>query len=390
LFSGVGGFHIALRSLGGTCVLACDIDKACREVYEANYGIRPHDDVTKLDTADIPDFDVLCAGFPCQAFSHAGRQEGFADIRGTLFMDVVRILRDKKPRFFLLENVKNLTSHDGGNTWNVIHRHLTLAGYTTPSTPVVISPHEFGIPQHRERVYILGVRNDIAEVFPMKTFVKPEKKECSLYSVLDDTVEDSSLALTSLDIDVLNKWDEVVQYCKERNVKLPTFPIWSDAWDVPTPTDIPDWKRKFIEQNKTFYQTHQSFLESWLLQARQLPGFVGNKRKIEWQAGSFKPDDSVWTMIFQFRPSGIRMKRPTYAPALVAMAQIPVIGSLRRRMSPREIARLQSFPDTFQLAKSKNVCYKQFGNSVNVKVIQHVAIQLLYSLRTSESSLGHA
>jgi site-specific DNA-cytosine methylase len=144
LFSGVGGFHIALRSLGGTCVLACDIDKACREVYEANYGIRPHDDVTKLDTADIPDFDVLCAGFPCQAFSHAGRQEGFADIRGTLFMDVVRILRDKKPRFFLLENVKNLTSHDNGNTWNVIHRHLTMAGYTTPSTEFNQYKKKFG------------------------------------------------------------------------------------------------------------------------------------------------------------------------------------------------------------------------------------------------------
>jgi DNA (cytosine-5)-methyltransferase 1 len=371
--------------------MACDIDKACREVYETNYGIQPHDDIKTLNTDDIPDFDVLCAGFPCQAFSHAGRQEGFADIRGTLFMDVVRILSDKKPKYFLLENVKNLTSHDNGNTWKVIHGHLIDAGYTTPAMPIVLSPHQYGIPQHRERVYIMGVRNDVVEKFPLKEFTRPDKQECCLHSVLDSIAE-PSLSLIPADIDVLNMWDRVVQHCKEKHVKLPTFPIWSDTWDSDDETPLPAWKQKFTDQNKAFYRAHLPFLESWLAEARALPGFVGNKRKMEWQAGAFNETDSVWTMIFQFRPSGIRMKRPTYAPTLVAMAQIPVIGSLRRRMSPREVARLQSFPDTFQLAKSKNVCYKQFGNSVNVEVIRQVASHLLYAISgaTSDNNRGHA
>ena len=375
LFSGVGGFHTALTSLGGTCVLACDIDRACRQVYEANYGLRPHDDVTTLKTDDIPDFDVLCAGFPCQAFSHAGRQEGFEDIRGTLFMHVVRILRDKRPKYFLLENVKNLTSHDHGNTWKVIRDHLRAAGYATPDTPLVLSPHQYGIPQHRERVYIMGVRNDLPTVMP---FEKPGKHECSLHSILDPTCTDSTLALSDTDVEMLNAWDEMVGHFKAAAVKLPTFPIWTDVWDsTENLDDLPAWKRKFIEQNQGFYRTHQTFLGPWLVRARALPGFVGNKRKFEWQAGAFKNDDSVWTMIFVFRPSGVRIKRPTYAPTLVAMAQIPIIGSLRRRMSPREVARLQSFPDTFQLPDKKSVSYKQFGNSVNVEVVKRVAFHMI-------------
>ncbi len=108
LFCGIGGFHQAMTSLGGTCVLACDIDPKCRDVYEKNYGLTPLPDVTKLDTYTIPDFDVLCGGFPCQAFSHSGKQLGFEDTRGTLFRDVVRILKHKQPKHFILENVKNL------------------------------------------------------------------------------------------------------------------------------------------------------------------------------------------------------------------------------------------------------------------------------------------
>jgi DNA (cytosine-5)-methyltransferase 1 len=124
LFSGIGGFHLALKSLGATCVLACDIDEKCRDMYEKNFGIKPKEDITKLNENEIPDFDILCGGFPCQAFSHAGKQNGLEDTRGTLFRDVCRILRAKKPKYFLLENVKNLKGHDGGKTWITIHKCL--------------------------------------------------------------------------------------------------------------------------------------------------------------------------------------------------------------------------------------------------------------------------
>jgi DNA (cytosine-5)-methyltransferase 1 len=377
LFCGIGGFHQAMVSLGGQCVLACDIDKKCREVYEKNYGIKPHPDVTLLDTSTMPDFDVLCGGFPCQAFSHSGKQLGFEDTRGTLFRDVARILKDKQPKYFLLENVKNLKGHDGGKTWKVIYKAFIDVGYITYDTPIVVSPHMLGIPQHRERVLILGIRNDLAPAtLPVLPKLTPSKT-LHISSILETNDVSKEYHLSSSDCSTLDKWDELVQHFKTGNIKLPTFPMWTDYWDSKKSyvTD-PAWKQKFIKQNQEFYKEHVHFLEPWLLSARNLEAFKGAKRKFEWQCGAFQPRDSIWKLLFQFRPSGIRVKRANYSPALVAMAQIVYVGEKRRKLTPREVARLQSFPDHFELPSSNSVAYKQFGNAVNVEVIKWAATQL--------------
>jgi len=407
LFCGIGGFHQALTGLGAECVLACDIDEKCREVYKQNYGLEPKVDVTKLVSADIPEFDILCSGIPCQAFSHSGKQKGFDDTRGTLFRDVCRILREKKPKYFLLENVKNLKGHDNGNTWKTIYACLVDSGYTTYETPFVLSPHQFGIPQHRERVMILGWRNDMLPGGTLPTLPKLNPPATvNIQSILmDDKDIPAETKLSETDIQVLSLWDEVILYFKQKGVKLPGFPMWSDDWDstfdvleeleasvaedadedegdkethtVQKNYKIPAWKQKFIQQNRAFFKDNKVFLEPWLVKARGTPGFLGAKRKFEWQAGVFQNNDSIWTLLFQFRPSGIRVKRANYSPALVAMAQIVYVGEKRRKLSPREVARLQSFPDTFQLPTSAAVAYKQFGNSVNVEVIRYAAKILL-------------
>lgn len=379
LFCGIGGFHQAMAPFGGTCVLACDIDEKCREVYEKNYGIKPESDVTKLDTSVMPDFDVLCGGFPCQAFSHSGKQLGFADTRGTLFRDIARILKDKQPKYFLLENVKNLKGHDGGRTWNVIYNALIEVGYVTYETPVVLSPHMLGVPQHRERVLIMGVRKDLLKGggLPSIPSVAPSKTDISTIFEADELCVDKGTRLSTNDIGVLNKWEEFVQYFKARKIKLPTFPLWTDYWtSTEAHTDMPDWKQKFIRQNKEFFTSHNEFLGQWLASARALEEFKGARRKFEWQCGAFKEDDSVWNLLFQFRPSGIRVKRKNYSPALVALAQIVYVGEKRRKLTPREVARLQSFPDSFILPTSSVVAYKQFGNAVNVEVIKWAARHL--------------
>ena len=412
LFCGIGGFHQALTDLGATCVLACEIDEKCREVYINNYGMEPKPDVTKLLSADIPDFDILCAGFPCQAFSHAGKQSGLEDTRGTLFRDICRILREKQPKYFLLENVKNLKGHDKGNTWKTIYTCLTESGYTTYETPIVVSPHQLGVPQHRERVMIMGWRNDILPSTGLPTIPKisPPASMDIRSVLLDDADVPEGTRLSATDIGVLTAWEEVVKYFKEKGVKLPTFPIWSEEWDstyditAEMPKEekeaeeseegedeeteetetkpgkkykVPEWKQKFIRQNREFYAAHISFLGSWLTKARTIVGFSGSKRKLEWQAGKFQETDSIWNLLFQFRPSGIRVKRSNYSPALVAMAQIVYVGEKKRKLSPREVARLQSFPDSFTLPTTASVAYKQFGNSVNVEVIKYATRILL-------------
>src|SRR5574344_2656622 len=163
-FAGIGGFRVAMQNLGGKCVYSSEWDEQAKKTYFANYGEVPFGDITKETTKSfIPDgFDVLCAGFPCQAFSLAGRRRGFEETRGTLFFDVAEILRRKQPKAIFLENVKGLKIHDHGRTFEVIKNTLREVGYVIADDPTVVNSMYFGVPQHRERVYIIGVRNDIA------------------------------------------------------------------------------------------------------------------------------------------------------------------------------------------------------------------------------------
>ena len=154
LFAGLGGFRIAFEAFGGKCVYSCEIDRDACHTYEENFGDNPFGDVTKIDTNEMPDFDVLCSGFPCQPFSIAGKRLGFEDTRGTLFFDVVRILKAKRPKAFFLENVKGITNHDGGNTIKVIEAALHEIGYEFKYA--VLDAKNYNVPQHRERWYCIG------------------------------------------------------------------------------------------------------------------------------------------------------------------------------------------------------------------------------------------
>ena len=160
LFAGIGGFHIAMSQLGGECVFASEIDKFAAETYKQNFNIDSLNDIRTVDALSIPSHDVLCAGFPCQSFSKAGKQGGFDDTRGTLFFDIKRILVVHKPKYIVLENVRNLVSHDKGRTWKIISKTLKDLGYIITEKPIIVSPHQIGVPQLRERVYILGVHKD--------------------------------------------------------------------------------------------------------------------------------------------------------------------------------------------------------------------------------------
>ena len=159
LFAGIGGFHLALESFGARCVYANEWDKFAQDVYYSNFGIRPEGDITKVDESTIPDHDILCAGFPCQAFSISGKRLGFNDSRGTLFFDVARIVREKRPRVVFMENVKNFASHDGGNTIRVVEATMRELGYSFHYA--VLNAVDYGVPQKRERVYMVCFRNDI-------------------------------------------------------------------------------------------------------------------------------------------------------------------------------------------------------------------------------------
>ena len=381
LFAGIGGFHQAMVSLGGKCVFASDIDEDCRKTYEVNYGIRPAGDITKIEASEIPAHDVLCAGFPCQSFSKAGKRLGFDDeTKGTLFFDICRILDYHQPKYALLENVRNLASHDHGNTWKVIHDRLDKLGYNLLPEPVIFSPHYLGIPQHRERVYIMCIRRDLGEISPF-SFDKNSIPSCSIETILQDDNEIPNIGEYRISNDMeelIDLWNEFIQSIDVK--KLPGFPIWSDRLHDLDPNEdlacYPSWKQNFIHKNNELYVNNRKFLDDWLKRAKKNPLFYGAKAKFEWQAGQ-TTTPNIWNQIFQFRPSGIRVKVNSFFPALVAIVQTSIIGSRRRYLTPRECARLQSFPDTFKYDVKPAQAYKQFGNAVNVDCVLLFAKNML-------------
>ena len=185
LFAGIGGIRLGFESVGGKCVFSSEFDEDACKTYEANFGEHPAGDITKIEAGSIPDFDILLGGFPCQAFSIIGKKEGFAnETCGTLFFEIERILKEKMPKAFMLENVRNLTAHDSGNTFKIITTHLEALGYHVYSS--VLNALDYGVPQKRERIIIVGFLDDVKFEFPKPV---PFSERKSLSDILEVRVD---------------------------------------------------------------------------------------------------------------------------------------------------------------------------------------------------------
>lgn len=378
LFCGIGGFHQALSNINGKCVFACDMDEKCREVYEDNYKIKPSGDITKVDIDAIPAFDVLCGGFPCQPFSKAGQQKGFKDDRGNLFFTICSIVKRHNPKYLMLENVRNLSTHDDGNTWKVIYEHIDELGYYTYKEPTILNVLHFNIPQNRERVIIMCKRKDLG---PLPTLpVIPSNPKVNLTSSISDFIcsGQEKYNIDGKMKEVETVWHSFIRTLLEHNKTIPKFPIWTDWWDNTfEKTDAFYVKyTSWIDKNREFYKENKPILEKWLITSRENTNWVGAVRKFEWQAGDLLPDDGMNRVLWSSRGSGIRVKRCNYIPTLVAMSMVPVYGPEHRKLSPRELLRLQSFPDTFRF--NEKTIHKQVGNAVNVTMIEKCASFLLF------------
>lgn len=392
LFAGIGGFHQAMRYLGGECVMAAEINQECVKTYNLNFKTEEKSvrgDVNKIDPSSIAKFDVLCAGFPCQPFSKAGAQLGFSDkTRGNLFYKIMDIL-DAHPevKFVILENVRNLA--DKTENWGIITSELMKRNFYITEDPVILSPSDFGIPQIRERVYILGIRKDIRnEKILTNGFIHKEDlkldrfyKSCRMgdaWSILESDVDDSYIISEEQEL-MISAWDE---FRINTGITVIGFPIWLDSFglgvdddkvvfDAQGYNDMPSWKQNFLRRNRQFYLDHRLFIDDWV-KKYNMTNRIKLYKKFEWNCGSDVTD--IHNCLIQIRQSGIRAKRPTFYPSLVAIANTPIVWDNNkkhfRKLTPREAANLQSFHAGYKFQGTDATIYRQLGNSVNVRILK--------------------
>jgi DNA (cytosine-5)-methyltransferase 1 len=399
LFAGIGGFHAALGAMGGKCVYASEWDQDAARIYERNWNLKPQGDLTLVaneKNMEVPEHDVLVGGFPCQPFSKSGKQLGMDETRGTLFWNIARIIEVRKPTMVLLENVRNLAGPRHTHEWKVIMDTLRDLGYRVSSKPMVVSPHlirpEFGgRPQVRDRIFIAATRIptkqlkttlreiDLPSLESVTHGWNPQKWNLQADLPLEKNLskqEKSKVQLSDSEIKWISAWDEFVCIMKGKlkGKSLPGFPLWVDNWvhtkDLVIPRKTPDWKSDFLQKNANFYTTHKKVLDPWLKKWKNLEDFPPSRRMFEWQA---QETENLWNTIMHFRPSGIRAKKPTYVPALVAITQTSIVAKLKRRLTVREAARLQGFPDWFDFVNQpERLSYKQLGNAVNIGAVFNV------------------
>lgn len=407
LFAGIGGFHQAMRFLGGECIMAAEIDQACKDTYSSNFKTREgsiRGDVNKIDPCSIDPFDVLCAGFPCQPFSKAGQQQGFNDkTRGNLFYSIMNIL-DEHPEcgFVVLENVRNLA--DKTENWGIIKEELQKRNFIITKDPLILSPSDFGIPQIRERVYILGIkRSNCSQKIVKKGYIEESdlnissyKKQCKAgdaFSILDEG-EFKEYRITKEQELVLNAWDEFRIGTKIRTIG---FPIWINSFGIEFDdtddffsavelTSMPGWKQRFVKKNRELYLEHKPFIDRWI-EKYDMTHRIKLYQKFEWNCGEDIQD--IHDSIIQIRQSGIRVKRNTFFPSLVAIVNTPIIwdknAGYYRHITPREAANLQNFDKRYKFSGTDKQVYKQLGNSVNVRVLK-ILCKNLFELRLKETT----
>lgn len=445
LFAGLGGFHLALTHLGlrkgdvnFECVFASELKEDLRQLYHINFPETPiHGDLTQFSPKEIPAHDILCAGFPCQPFSQAGNRKGFGDEgRGNLFFNICDIIREHRPQYVFLENVSNLKGHDNGNTWNTIKLMLEELRYDVKAE--ILSPHSFGIAQHRRRIYIVCRNKDYGDLSYFN-FPKPHRNiECDINRIID--VNDTDITPLKTDTKKqLALWQEFINYTVAAGDNIPQFPIWAMEFGatydfkeiapafqtlsqlrgkrgklgtiirgksiadciaslpIYAQTNrskvFPKWKIRYIEQNRAFYEKHKSWLDNWLLKVKD---FENSHLKLEWNCGN-NVNPILNDKIIQFRASGIRVKLPTFSPALnLVGTQIPIFPWVKlpnnydingqsqfgRYMTTTEAAAIQGMRELICGYKEPNFplsstrIYEALGNAVNVTLVKHIAKNL--------------
>lgn len=406
LFAGLGGFHEGFTQEGGQCVFACEIDEELRDLYFKNFGIKPAGDIRQIKAKDIPKHDVICAGFPCQPFSLAGKKKGAScPESGKLIEDVVRIARYHRPKYVVLENVPNILTIENGVFWKNMQNKFSRAGYQLEFK--VISPEDVGIPQSRKRVFIVGTHRKFSTSSfrwpkfgrfkskqlqeyldnnkPHKRLEPQKEAQLSHWQKLLDRISIPNLRATSivapefganypLDFRHLSI-QSMTKYRGAYGQSLKSCTSWSEILaKLPSYTrknrGVPAWILQSVNFSRLLFSKNRSLLNQW---KRELNREYNSWQILEWRSDS--QNLNLGSHLIQFRASGIRVSRLDRAPSLISMTltQTPIIYSEKRYISTYEAARLQNLHKLKRIPHVTSKAFKALGNAVNAKVVELIA-----------------
>ena len=385
---GLGGFHIG-KSINAECVFASELNKELRNLYEKNFGIECQGDITKIDEKDI--HDVLCAGFPCQSFSKAGKQKGLND--------------------FILENVPNFKTHDNGKTWEITCNLLKDCNYFIQD--FILSPHHFGIPHKRERVFIIG-KHRKSSTIPLDFSSEIQQGNINKLKINDflEPNKKTDKRLSDKQLKHLGTWKKFISDLP-KDQPLPKFPIWAMEFGATYPLDskcpycmseqelakykgafgqslkglskkeqlkklpnyatrkqkkFPKWKINYIQKNRNFWEANKTFIEPLI---PEIKTHINSWQKLEWNAGDV--DRNIFKYLLQFRSSGIRVKNYESVSSLVLTGtQTPVIAWQKRYLNLKEAQKLQGFENISIRLNSETQSFRALGNAVNTKVVSEI------------------
>lgn len=444
LFAGLGGFHLGLEQLGHNCVFASEINTNLRKIYLKNFPSTKHviGDITKVDINEIGSHNILTAGFPCQPFSRAGLRKGFEDEnKGNLFFEIMKVVNKYQPEYIILENVETLLKHGGNVEKNDLVNSLNIEGETFRTIRKlleknkhqrgryeiacnILSPHEFGIPQHRRRLFIVA---RLRSRGGLKHFKWPEKKDLNQTSIhngylkLSKKIQKDELNFIKLNKDeqkIYDTWhDFVLNFPKDK--ELPSFPIWAHEWGAtydfkektPFNTSVielqkkhgvfgkkinglnkqeilenyipryarndlkkfPNWKIRYIEQNRDFYNLNKEYIDKF---KSKIFDFEFSYQKLEWACKGEKK--TFEDKIIQFRQSGLRISRDRWFPALTTIStQRPYMPFVKRKMTVHELSQLQSMQNLKFKPEFNNGAKSAYGNAVNSELVKLIAKNLI-------------
>lgn len=419
LFAGTGGIRLGLEQaceelgISTQCMYSSEIDKNACASYKLNFGVDPFSDITKVQ--DFPDFNFLLAGFPCQSFSYAGKRKGFGDTRGTLFFDIERILRKKKPTYFLLENVRGLLTHDKGRTFNTIKEVLESIGYSVDY--LLLNSNVFDVPQNRIRLYIVGVLNSniklglSSDVGAADTHKYKQNLMTNQGSLFEEHHKNKKTVK-----DILEKEPDKKYTCTKEFTKKLKSVVGDDftkihgyrlidyrggkslhSWELGvkgkcTPSEIEFMNLLISNRRKKIFGTHQ---DGKSLTKDQISTFYNSTEfnkvtKSLIKKGYLSCNDEKYNPVcgnmsfevFKFLdPDGISITLTASDSNRLGVVQ----NNVPRRLTPRECARLQGYPDTYMLLDNDNAVYKQMGNGVSVPVIKAVLLDFIENNYKSQS-----